>query len=214
MNCERFQTRIDDYIDASLEDAERAALDAHVDGCDTCRRSLHEAQRLRDGLRALAARDIPARDGRFFAQALAKAAADGSRRVRHRYWARGFASAVAAGFAIFAITLMFLQPSQDTGPAVGIPTVSMTLEDVRTVNLVFASAETLDDATLTVTLPDGVELVGFEGQREITWMTSLSRGRNVLPLKLIATSPIGGEVLATLRHDDDDRTFRLNVEIS
>ena len=214
MNCEIFESRIDDYIDASLDPAERKAMESHVDACDACSQELNQATRLRDGLRALAARDVPVRDERFFSQALARAAADGSRRVRHRYWVRGFASAVAAGVAIFAVTLMFLQTPQQIEGNTGIPTVSMTLEDVRTVNLVFASAEILDGATLTVTLPDGVEIVGFEGQREITWMTSLSRGRNVLPLKLVATSPVGGELLATLRHEDDDRTFRLNVEIS
>lgn len=217
MNCEDIESRIDnyidDYIDANLGEAARVALESHVDGCAACSRKLHQATRLRDGLRALAARDIPVRDERYFSQALAKAAADGSRRVRYRYWVRGFASAVAAGVAIFAVALMFLQPPQQTDGA-GIPTVSMTLEDVRTVNLVFASAEMLDEATLTVTLPDGVEIVGFEGQREITWMTSLSVGRNVLPLKLVATSPVGGELLATLRHENDDRTFRLKVEIS
>jgi hypothetical protein len=35
----------------------------------------------------------------------------------------------------------------------------------------------------------------------------------VLPLTLIATSSQGGELLATLRHEDDDRTFRVQVII-
>ena len=62
------------------------------------------------------------------------------------------------------------------------PGVTMALEEPRTVNLVFASAEALVDATMTVSLPPGVEIEGFAGQREITWMTSLKEGRNVLPL--------------------------------
>ena len=60
-------------------------------------------------------------------------------------------------------------------------------------NLVFSSAEALDSATLTVTLPAGVELEGFPGQSEITWETSLAEGRNLLPLRLIAVAPAGGE---------------------
>jgi len=90
----------------------------------------------------------------------------------------------------------------------------MTLEEPRTVNLVFASATALDNATLTVSLPDGIEVAGFPGQREITWQTSLNEGKNLLPLKLIATSPFGGEVLARLEHDNRNRTFRLRVEVS
>jgi hypothetical protein len=44
-------------------------------------------------------------------------------------------------------------------------------------------------------------------------MTSLTAGKNVLPLTLIATSPHGGELMATLRHDGDDKTFRVNVTV-
>jgi len=62
-------------------------------------------------------------------------------------------------------------------------------------------------------LPEGVEIDGFAGQREITWLTSLREGRNVLPLTLIATAPVSGELLATLQHGDDSKTFRLKVTV-
>jgi hypothetical protein len=90
----------------------------------------------------------------------------------------------------------------------------MVLAEPRTVNLVFSSTEVLEGATLTVSLPDGVELAGFPGQREISWETNLAVGKNLLPLKLIALTPAGGVVLARLEHDDRDRTFRLRVEVS
>jgi hypothetical protein len=96
----------------------------------------------------------------------------------------------------------------------GIPGITMTLEEPRTINLVFASATALDSANLTVTLPEGIELAGFPGQREITWQTSLNEGKNLLPLELIAVSPVGGEVLARLEHNDRDRTFRLRIEVT
>ena len=94
-----------------------------------------------------------------------------------------------------------------------IPAIAMTLEEPRTVNLVFSSATALANATMTVVLPQGLEVVGFAGQQEITWMTSLTEGKNILPLTLIATSPQGGELMATLRHEDDDKTFRVQVTI-
>ena len=93
------------------------------------------------------------------------------------------------------------------------PTITMALEEPRTINLVFSSATVLNDATLTVLLPEGVELAGFEGQREITWVTSLKKGKNLLPLRLIATVPTEGVLLATLKHGEDDRVFRLRVKV-
>jgi hypothetical protein len=150
----------------------------------------------------------------YFDQALVRATHEGSRRQRNRWLVTGFGSAVAAGLALWMIGGFFLAAPDLPQVDPTIPGITMTLEEPRTINLVFASAEPLDTATLTVQLPPGIEMSGFPGQREVSWETSLNAGKNLLPLKLIATSPIGGEVLATLKHDDRGRTFRLRVDVS
>ncbi|MGI9248230.1 MAG: hypothetical protein ACR2QI_04405 [Woeseiaceae bacterium] len=157
---------------------------------------------------------MPEATAGFYDQALARATHEGTRRQRNRWLMTGFGSAVAAGIALwliggFILTTPGLPPADPDMPG-----ITMTLEEPRTVNLVFASATALDSAMLTVTLPDGIELAGFPGQREITWQTSLNEGKNLLPLELIAVSPVGGEVLARLEHNDRDRTFRLRIEVS
>jgi len=157
---------------------------------------------------------VPQAEAGFYDRALVRAVHRGSRRQRNRWLLAGFGSAVAAGLAIWMITAMLMTAPQlpDAEPA--IPGVTIAMEQERTVRLVFSSAEALDSATLTVSLPDGIELAGFPGQREITWETSLQEGRNLLPLTLIALTPAGGEVLARLEHKDRNRTFRLRVDVS
>lgn len=150
----------------------------------------------------------------FYDRALARATHEGTRRQRNRWVMTGFGSALAAGLVLWLIGGFFLTAPQTSAPVAEIPGVVMTLAEPRTVNLVFASKSNLDAATLTVTLPDGVELAGFPGQREIAWQTSLVEGRNLLPLELIALTPVGGEVLARLEHDNRKRTFRLRIEVS
>ena len=150
----------------------------------------------------------------FYDQALVRATHEGTRRQRNRWLMTGFGGALAAGLALWLIGGFFLTTPNLPATDPNIPGITMTLEEPRTVNLVFASATDLDSATLTVTLPDGIELAGFPGQREIAWQTSLKQGKNFLPLELIAVSPVSGEVLARLEHDDRDRTFRLRVEVS
>jgi len=148
----------------------------------------------------------------FYDRAIAKAVHAGTRRDRNRWILTGFGGAVAAAMALWIVSgVIFTTPDID-GPAV--PSVTMALEQPRTLNLVFSSATPLENATMTVYLPEGVEIAGFAGQREITWMTSLDEGRNILPLTLIATSPNGGELLATLHHENNDKTFRLQVTVS
>lgn len=150
----------------------------------------------------------------FYDRALARATHEGTRRQRNRWIMTGFGSAVAAGLVLWLIGGFFLTTPQTSGPVADIPGVVMTLAEPRTVNLVFASKSNLDGATLTVTLPDGIELAGFPGQREIAWQTNLVEGKNLLPLELIALTPAGGEVLARLEHDNRKRNFRLRIEVS
>jgi len=161
-------------------------------------------------------KDYPMADARtgFYDQALARATHEGTRRQRNRWIMTGFGSAVAAGIVLWFVGGFLLTAPEVSAPTADIPGVAMTLEVPRTVNLVFASKSALDAATLTLTLPEGIELAGFPGQREIAWQTSLVEGKNLLPLELIALTPAGGEVLARLEHDNRNRTFRLRIEVS
>lgn len=156
---------------------------------------------------------MPEATAGYFDRALVRATHEGSRRQRNRWLVTGFGSAIAAGLALWMIGGFFMTAPDLPQADPTIPGITMTLAEPRTINLVFASAESLDAATLTVQLPAGIEMSGFPGQREVTWETNLTAGKNLLPLKLIATSPLGGEVLAILRHDDRGRTFRLQIDV-
>jgi len=152
---------------------------------------------------------MPRPDATFYHRAIARAVTAGNRQHRNRWILTGFGGAVAAMFMAWVVSGVYFAAEEiDAG---AIPSVTMALETPQTFNLVFSSASALRDATMTVTLPEGIELEGFAGQREITWITSLTDGRNILPLTLIATSPLGGELLATLQHENNDKLFRLQV---
>ncbi len=146
----------------------------------------------------------------FYDQALTRAIADTALPSRGRWW-QALGGAVAAAAALWVVSAVFFRPPEP--PESALPLVTMAVEAPRTINLVFSSLTPLPDATMTVTLPPGIEIRGFAGQREITWMTSLNEGRNILPLTLIATTPAGGELLARLQHKDEDKTFRLKVTV-
>jgi len=150
----------------------------------------------------------------FYDQALARATHEGTRRQRNRWIMTGFGSAIAAGIVLWVVGGFLLTAPDVPEPEASIPGIALTLEEPRTINLVFTSKAALEGATLTVSLPEGVEMAGFPGQREVAWKTSLAEGKNLLPLELIALTPAGGEVLARLEHDNRNRTFRLRVEVS
>ena len=87
------------------------------------------------------------------------------------------------------------------------------MSESHTVNLVFASADALDDVSLTVDLPEGVQLSGYENRRQVQWNTRLQAGKNVLPLELVAVDGRGGQLVARLRHSDKEKIFTVNVTI-
>lgn len=211
MTCKHVNEFLDDFLDGALDTAELATFEEHAAKCGDCQKNIGEARYLQDLLRDSTETDVPTPDATFFDQALLRAAHQGGRQQHHRGWMKGFGTAIAAGVAIWMIAGSFFN-TPDL-PDAAVPGVTMALEEPHTINLVFASTSELVDATLTVILPEGIELAGFAGQREISWETSLAVGKNVLPLRLIATSPMGGEILATLRHNEDDRTFRLRVTV-
>lgn len=211
MTCSLINKQLDDYVDAQLDVADTRFLDEHVAHCADCQEVLDRERALRASLKEYGDSSMPQPDVAFFDRALAKAAQSSTQRQRKRWVMTGFGGAIAAALAVWMIGGTFFATAQLSEPVIA--TITMVIEEPRTVNLVFSSARALDDATMTVTLPEGIEIMGFQGQREITWMTSLQAGKNILPLTLIATSPLGGELLATLRHADDDRSFRVRVTV-
>jgi len=211
MTCKLIIEKLDDYADAQLDAADMQMLDEHTAQCADCQEVLDSERALRASLRDYGEFSMPQPDAAFYDRALARAAQNGTRRQRNRWVMTGFGGAMAAALALWMIGGTFFATPEFVEPSIA--SVAMVIEEPRTVNLVFSSATPLTDATMTVTLPEGIEIMGFQGQREITWMTSLQEGKNILPLTLIATSPLGGELLATLRHADDDRSFRVRVTV-
>ena len=211
MTCDLIKNQLDDYVDAQLDVADMQSLDEHRAHCADCQEVLDRERALRASLKEYGDSSMPQLDVAFFDRALAKAAQSGTKRQRNRWVMTGFGGAMAAALVLWMISGTLLETPEFAEPPMA--SIAMVIEEPRTVNLVFSTATPLTDATMTVTLPEGIEVMGFQGQREITWMTSLGEGKNVLPLTLIATSPLGGELLATLRHADDDRSFRVQVEV-
>lgn len=211
MNCTLINEQLDDYLDGEVAPDQASALDGHISECASCQQIVADERALRNRLQEYGDWTMPRPDAAFFDRAMLRATQNGAKRQRNRWVMTGFGGAMAAALAIWMIGGVFFSAPQIEDAAV--PGVTMALEEPRTLNLVFSSAVALADATMTVMLPQGIEIEGFEGQREITWMTSLKEGRNVLPLTLIATSSQGGELLATLRHEEDDRSFRVQVTI-
>jgi len=212
MNCVQTTTLLDDYADGHLGPAEYEAVTRHVQDCAQCREALEETQRLVGALRQM---PLPAPSTGFTTRVLnrAREAAQGQRRS-HRRWgfAAGFASAAAAGLTLWLITAGWPGPK---APAIApdIGAVALTAHEIRSVSLAFNAPSDIRTVTFSLELPPGVRLQGHPGERSIVWQGRLTKGRNVLHLRLIAQDGAGGELVARIRDRDKSKAFRLRLQV-
>ena len=122
--------------------------------------------------------------------------------------------AIAAAFAVVCATAFIAQQPFSGTPSSEIPEVTLAIHEVTPVRLVFSAEDALQDARLSLQLPEGVELAGYGGRSELSWKTDLEPGRNVLRLPLVGHLAAVDEVVATLEHTQGTKTFRLKVKVN
>jgi hypothetical protein len=198
-------TTLDDYLDGRLADGEAAAVQAHAAGCAACQGRLARELGLRESLSRLPA---PEPDMRVFEQAMARAA--GAEAAR---WRRRSAGWALAASVVLVVALSAYLPGRAPSEA-DIPGLSIALHEVREVSLAVESPRRLDDATFKVVLPEGIELAGYPGRREVSWTGSLESGRNLLVLPLRAEAGRGGDVVTSISQLDRTKTFVINMSVT
>ena len=123
----------------------------------------------------------------------------------------GIGAAIAASFVAWMVIVL---PSElPTEPEAMLETVAITMNVEKTFRLTFDSGRELQAAAISVELPPGVEIVGYEGRASVRWRTNIKAGTNILELPLIVRSGNGGGVLARLQHEGKQKTFEFAVEV-
>jgi hypothetical protein len=120
-----------------------------------------------------------------------------------------------AAFAASVVTVIYtglLVKAPRTEISAALPVVEMAANEDRTVNLVFTSTEPVAEASLSVELPPGIELLGYPGQSQVRWSTRLDAGNNILPVTLVARGPVTGQIVARLRQGEQEKVFRVHID--
>ena len=209
MNCTDFKNTLDDYLDGHLADAEKAEASQHLSGCADCQEIVKTEQLFRKALKSLPVPNVS--DG-FFDRAINNAVSSAQRKQRMRWISTGFGGAIAAGIAAWVVFgVLLTTPDLDNKSIAGL---TITLHETEVVRLAFDSAVELQNATLMVQLPAGVEIAGYENESLLKWSTTILQGRNVLELPVVAHSGGGGILVATVVHDDKRREFQIQIDVS
>jgi hypothetical protein len=206
MECRDFTLQLDDLLDGRLDAARQKPVQEHLGRCPDCRRRHEHAVAVWEAVRKLSP---PAMHPGFMDRALLRATRVGTRvGGASPMWRTMLGMALAAtlllGVAVGAFVI--LQPTP-------VQTVTLTIDRPETVRLMFTSAKPLKAATLSLTLPENVELVGYGHRHELSWQTDLREGGNLMQLPLIVRGATKEELVASLSHGGSSKTFRLKIEV-
>ncbi len=207
MLCERLGNQIDDFLDGTLAVQEARALEAHAAQCDDCAHVLAARRTL---LGSLAELPVEEHDPEFLDQALSTALQAAPQRQSRWMRARHRLAAAAAILLIAGVSWqsgIFSNPSD-------VPEITIALHEVTPISLRFSSVEDLEDARLSLQLPEGVALAGHTDRRAISWRTDLKAGNNVLELPLVGYVASTSRLTAELEHPRGSKSFELQVTVN
>jgi hypothetical protein len=203
MKCQDFALQLDDLLDGGLDAPQRKSAQEHLGSCPDCRRRHEHAVAVREAVRKLSP---PALHPGFTDQALSRATrpAAGTRPM----WRPVLGMALAASLVLGVALGVFFTTQPEPVHA-----VMLTIDQPETVRLMFNSAKPLKAATLSLALPENVELVGYGDRRDLSWQTDLREGGNLMQLPLIVRGATKQELVASLSHEGSTKTFRLRIDV-
>ena len=205
MNCIDAQSRLDELLDHQLDGVTASRLQEHLEDCAACRDQFEQARTLKA---MLAEMPVPVLDGATSDRLIKGAERRGRQRVQRRWLPLG--GALAAGLALLFMASILMTPPGDGA----LRQVTVALEQPEQVNLAINSKAAMDHVRFTVSLPDGVEMIGAPGRRVVSWEGRLRAGANLLSLPVVAHGSTGGQLEARVEQGDRSKTYRLRMQVA
>lgn len=190
MNCDEFRHNWTDWHEGWSARDEAEAMAAHRASCDACAAYDRQMRQLLSQLAALG--ETPARS-RETASA---------QRPSTRWMA--LAATLVIGIVIGVVASTQFGSEHGHMSADVVP-----FEEPGTHRVAIAvdSPNALDEVEFVVELPEGAELIGYPGQREVRWHSDLAAGesRLQLPLRIREGADLGVLVTRIVHHEREQR---------
>lgn len=215
MNCTDINTHKDDFFEGKLPLLQQRSFEQHLVECKACNDTINGMRKIQAALYSLS---VPEPRNGFVESVFMEVRKQYPEKPSSRlslsrlfssHFAAGFTTAMAAGFILWFVSTLFVVQQ----PAFSTPSELMiSLNDAKSVKLMFDAPDDMELVTLSIDLPENVELIGYTGQTSLSWQTSLTKGHNILTLPIIAIARGKGELLAQLNYGDKVKTFHLMIK--
>ncbi len=211
MTCQTIKQQLDDYIDGVLAAEEEAAIRSHLDACKSCALYYEEALQLVSALKDLPV-EAPSAD--FTERVFTSVKKQQRRRRQKAVWYSWAGAALAAMIAWLLISVPVSHPPQQIVPAKAQSIAKIiNLNETKDINLVVRAPQPLQGALITIMLPQEVSLAGHPEQREISWVTNLAQGKNLLTLPLVGSMKGEASIITRIDHQSKHRELKLKMQV-
>lgn len=206
MDCKNTIEYLDDFYDGDLLPKLREDVNNHINGCRECSNLFQEEKNLRQALRNM---PTPRPSREFSAIVFRNVAALHQKKSRGKTWL-SIGTALAAGLLLWLTTTV----TGPIAPPPGItPDITLAINETESIKVLFESPRMLQQATLTLTIPEQLDLVDYPGTRELSWTTDIKQGQNMLTLPVRAMEA-GNIVLVTrVEHDNQSSTQAFHLAV-
>jgi len=206
MNCDIVHGLLDS-AEHEIPAAVKTQLDAHLGKCPACYQAWQLKRLVTALLQVSPEPNVPDNLGERLLPRVFKLASH--RHIRRIALSVAMAAVLVLGLALGFLLNRQLQPVPDYAVRSG--KLILQSEHPTTVQVAFNSGAALDQVQFTIDLPAGMHIAGQPGRRHLSWVGTLSKGRNLLELPVVAHAGTAGIMTAKLRRGESRREFRLSV---
>ncbi len=198
---------LDDFMDGYLEPSITQGVQEHLADCSSCHEIVDVERKFRRTLRQIPV--APASAG--FPDKVLASAAQGEK--KDRGWWGGFSTGGALAVAVMVLLFFGLPYLGHESAIQQLTGVTIELDVPKTIQMVVNIPEDLAGSSITILLPENVELDGYPGERVISWTADLQKGGNILALPLVARQLGAGTLVARVEHANKRKTFEVDMEV-
>ncbi|PCJ15824.1 MAG: hypothetical protein COB04_12645 [Gammaproteobacteria bacterium] len=204
MNCTIPQQQIEDYADKLLTQKENMLFSSHLSDCETCQQSLVEHQAYLAKIRQLQAPQAAPE----MVTRLIGFPRERNKQSPNSFW-QGFVAASILAVMVIGSYLVVESDPVHTSMMVSIGS------NIQAVDIAINAPSDMSEVTLSISLPDQLEVEGYGDTRQLIWTVDLIEGANqlTLPIRFIAGQTLSKPTVinVVMLHEEKERDFQIEV---
>ncbi|MCB2183745.1 MAG: zf-HC2 domain-containing protein [Desulfobulbaceae bacterium] len=211
MNCNNAREYLDDYFDGMLDKDSKDEVLHHIIGCVSCHSVFENEKQLREMLHSLPA-PVPSTDfkNKVVRRAISEAQSIGRFRA-----ALSFGGGLAAAIALWVLVSLSgnILPGGEKQNSDILADMTLEVQRQTTIKMVFNAPHDMLHSQVTLQVPLNLEIVGFPGQREISWNTDLLKGKNLLEVPVVAKKAGQADLITFIDYQNKKKKLTLTTQI-